>query len=154
MLLLLCFFILSQTTSLSYCRLKAKTSCVGSLKSFIRIDNTLQSNPFYDDGADFSLGSGNFFLVGFADLDRDGDQDMLLGKSTLLGVQYHKNIATRADGLPSWSKITSGGPFAQLLSATGHWAPDYASQAVFYDMDNDGGKFTQMFQYYIKLTKG
>ncbi len=72
-------------------------------------------------------------------IQKDGDQDMLLGRKNLVGVEYYENIATRADQQPIWSKIHSDrGPFAKLSTFTEHWAPEKSSQAVFYDMDNDG----------------
>ena len=141
-LLLLIFSVIYRTANADYCRLKTKTSCIGSIQSYKRLTDLDSNNPFSTGYG--SSGSDNFdqngarFFIGLADLDNDGDQDMLLGLSSLTGVQYYKNIATRADLIPTWQKINSDGPFDNLATSTGHWAPEKHSQATFYDMDNDG----------------
>ena len=145
MRLLLHVLILSviyRTANADYCRLKTKTSCIGSIKSYKFLDysdskNPFGTNDFFHTTHPFGSHRARFF-IGLADLDNDGDQDMLLGLSSMTGVEYYKNIATRADLIPTWQKINSDGPFDNLATSTGHWAPEKHSQATFYDMDNDG----------------
>ena len=145
--LILCLF--CRTIEADFCRLKSKTSCVGSIQSYNLLQYNNANNPFstgyadgfYSSADDFWCGGGTkscIFYTGFADLDNDGDLDMVLGHNKLTGVEYYTNVAPRADQKPIWQKTTSGGPFDNLGTATGHWAPETDSQATFYDMDNDG----------------
>ena len=116
--LILCLF--CRTIEADFCRLKSKTSCVGSIQSYNLLQYNNANNPFstgyadgfYSSADDFWCGGGTkscIFYTGFADLDNDGDLDMVLGHNKLTGVEYYTNVAPRADQKPIWQKTTSGG---------------------------------------------
>ena len=144
--LLLLFLYCLPLISADYCRLKTQASCIGDIRKFTDIGQ-VTSNPFV-----YDINSNNGFpfyqvderfKIAFADLDNDGDEDLVMGRKSIHGIVYFENTAT-AGTKPTFvnrkNKPDGGpvnGPFTRLTTATGHWAPDILSQATFYDMDND-----------------
>ena len=131
-------------TTATYCRLKTQASCIGDICQFTDIGQ-VRTNPFEHNNNLPFYKSNKKFKVGFADLDNDGDQDLVVGRADVTGIIYFENTATFGMQATFEDRLNNpqlnqpvNGPFSRLTTATHHWAPEKVSQAVFYDMDNDG----------------
>ena len=131
-------------TTATYCRLKTQASCIGDIRQFTDIGQ-VRTNPFEHNNNLPFYKSKKKFKVGFADLDNDGDEDLVVGRADVTGIVYFENTATFGTQATFEDRLNNperdqpvNGPFTRLATATNHWAPEQVSQAVFYDMDNDG----------------